>query len=445
MNEEKILFYASQSLPRYTSYPTAVDFSTDVESNVYMQWLRLLKPKETVSLYLHIPYCQEICHYCGCHTKAVKKKDVVDAYISFLKKEIAIYKSYLSHRLPLSHIHWGGGTPSIIGSHGLLEIIACLKEVFFFPKTLEHAIELDPRMLTSDLADSLLDVGVTRVSFGIQDTNLQVQRAIGRVQPTEIVINALELLRKRGISEINFDLIYGLPYQTLESLSETCKTVVQLNPSRIACFGYAHLPSRRANQRLIPTNILPNARERFAQASLVERLFVESGYVSIGIDHFARPEDSLAVLAKSKQLQRNFQGYTTDTSEVLLGLGASSISKFPQGYAQNLVDWHSYERAITAEKFPIARGYILKDQDKIRSEIIKNLMCYFEVSLTDYAPIEEFSVELKNLSPFISDGLVELIGGVIKITDEGRPFVRAVAVLFDQFRQKVKANFSPAI
>ncbi|WP_370931612.1 oxygen-independent coproporphyrinogen III oxidase [Bartonella sp. DGB1] len=447
MKQEKLLFYATQTIPRYTSYPTAVDFCNEVNEQVYAEWLTQLNDNEPreISLYLHVPYCKEICYYCGCHTKAAIREEVIHSYATLLVKEIALYRNYLKKPLKVSHIHWGGGTPSILGSSGLLYVMDALQEHFLLKDDLAHAIELDPRTLTAEIADALVKMRVNRVSFGIQDTNLKTQEAIGRIQSLASVRQALTLVRERNINAINFDLIYGLPYQTLESLTETCNLVAELKPSRIACFGYAHLPQRRANQRLIKTEILPKALERFQQADLVEKILLEQGYVSIGIDHFALPDDELAKGLESKKIHRNFQGYTDDNNNILLGLGSSSISQLPLGYAQNFVDLHSYEKSIKAEKLPIVRGYILKGEDSIRAGIIKNLMCHFQVSLTDYAPLELFKKEIEQLSTLIDDGLVEYSDGIIKVTKVGRPFVRAVAVLFDQFRQKITAKFSPAI
>lgn len=445
MEKEKILFYSTLTIPRYTSYPTAVEFSTAFDVDNYKNWLGKLDSNNPISIYIHVPYCREICHYCGCNTKAAIRQDVIHAYAELLVKEITLYIDYIKKPLKVSNIHWGGGTPSILGRSGLNYVINKLKEIFIFEDNIEHAIELDPRSVTEDLADGLVEIGVTRVSFGIQDVNPKVQEAIGRVQPLESVEKALELVRERGINAINFDLIYGLPYQTLETLEQTCEVVAKLQPSRIACFGYAHLPQRRANQRLIKQEILPKAFDRFQQATLVEKLLKEKGYVAIGIDHFAHSTDTLAMVANEKKLHRNFQGYTDDENNILLGIGCSSISNLPWGYAQNFVDMHGYERAVNGGEFPVAKGYIFQGEDIIRANIIKSLMCNFEVSLADYAPLENFTNEIEQLTMLIEDGLVEYKDGVITVTESGRPFVRAVAVLFDQFRQQAKEKFSPAI
>lgn len=445
MDKEILRYYAGLAVPRYTSYPTAVDFSADIDQSMHKDWLQALPATAEISLYIHIPYCREICHYCACHTKAAQRTNVVDSYLEFLLQELNLYKAALPYKLTVKHLHWGGGTPSILGAIGFKRMWAALQDVFTFSDNLEHAIELDPRVIDLDLMKSLADIRVNRVSFGIQDVDETVQKAIGRIQPLEQVAKACDMVREVGINDLNFDLMYGLPYQTLESLRRSCEIVLQFAPSRIACFGYAHLPKRRANQRLIPEAVLPNIDARLEQVQLLTSLLQNAGYRSIGIDHFALANDTLSQALDKGVLARNFQGYTSDDCDILLGIGSSSVSKLPEGYAQNIVDFRNYERAITSGNLPIYRGYVFKGQDKLRAKIISDLMCYFAVDLKKYGGASQFSSELERLQPLMRDGLIEIKDEVITMRQEAQLFVRVVAIIFDEFRINQHIGFSYAI
>jgi oxygen-independent coproporphyrinogen-3 oxidase len=320
-----------------------------------------------------------------------------------------------------------------------------LRSVFEFSPTMEHAIELDPRTVTPDLVRTLAFMGVNRASLGIQDVDVRVQKAIGRVQMMETVSDATWLLRGEGIEKINFDLIYGLPMQTVDSLRRTCATVASLRPDRVACYGYAHLPQRRANQRLIDASLLPDAEERFAQSRVVAECFSGLGYEPVGIDHYALPQDALAVAARKGLLHRNFQGYTTDRSQTLIGLGPSSISQFPGGYAQNIPDIGQYRKKVDAGELATMRGYTMRESDRLRAAIITDLMCNFQVDLDEVAPGMEFSDELALLRPLVADGLVDVKGSVIRATEDGKPLIRLVAAAFDEFRRETVQGFSFAV
>lgn len=444
MNKETLLHYATLAVPRYTSYPTAADF-VSVSDDERKDWLSKLQPDEPVSLYLHVPYCRELCHYCGCFTKAVRRSDVIDDYAETLVEDIRLQAQYLKGKPRVVHLHWGGGTPSILSRASFEKIMAVLHETFIFDEKAEHAIELDPRTVTVELAELLASIGVNRASLGVQDVNLDVQKMIGRIQPVDSVERAVKNLRHAGIERINFDLIYGLPLQTEASLRETALLVGALNPDRIACYGYAHLPKRRANQRLIDTALLPGAFERFKQAEVVNNSFAEMGYVAIGIDHFARPNDPMAVAMGEKRLHRNFQGYTDDNCPTLIGFGASSISEFTDGYAQTVADISQYRRAIEEGRLGTVRGIAIDDEDRLRASIIRDLMCRFEVDLEKYGGEDRFSDELSRLAPLIKDGIAKQENGIISMTDEGQPFVRAVAALFDAYRAYNVAQFSAAV
>lgn len=437
--------YAGYNVPRYTSYPTAADFSADVGVKDHEDWLAGLGAGQAVSVYLHVPYCRKICLYCGCTTKMAVRDDVVGAYRRALETEIDLVAGLLGGRPEILRLHWGGGTPSILGPDGLRSVIAALRRQFPFANGSEHAIELDPRHVTVALVEALAELGVTRASLGVQDVNPLVQAAIGRLQPLFVVGAAVERLRSVGIGNLNFDLMYGLPLQTAASIRKTCALVAAMGPDRIACFGYAHLPRLKANQRRIDEAELPSQDQRIEQAEVMSEELVRAGYVRIGIDHFAKPGDALARAAAGGKLHRNFQGYTEDASGALLGLGASSISTFADGFVQNVADVPRYVGAIAAGSLASARGCRRDENDRRRAHIIERLMCDFTVDLDEVAPNAEFRNELARLTPMQSEGLVEIAGAKLTVTQAGRAVVRVIAATFDTRRCAQAAQFSNAI
>lgn len=437
--------YASHNVPRYTSYPTAADFTPRVTSREHAAWLGNLTAGESVSLYLHVPYCRKICLYCGCNTKMAVRDDVVASYRSALEAEIDLVSGLVRHRLGIARLHWGGGTPSILGPAGLQRVVAALQRRFSFDPGFEHAIELDPRHVNAELAKRLAALGVNRASLGVQDVNPLVQAAIGRLQPLSMVEAAVDGLRSAGIRKVSFDLMYGLPMQTVESVWKTCALVVAMSPDRIACFGYAHLPRLKTNQRRIDAAKLPTQLQRVEQASVIAEELERNGYLRIGIDHFARPGDALTLAAATKHLRRNFQGYTDDDRRVLLGLGASSISTFAEGFVQNIADVPGYIRAIRSGSLAAMRGSALDDEDRLRGRIIERLMCDFEVDLVEVAPHADFAEEISMLAPMEREGLVVIRDGKVTTTDTGRPVVRVVASTFDTYRRRQGTQFSTAV
>lgn len=435
--------YAGYNVPRYTSYPTAADFSPDVGAREHKAWLTQVDAREPISVYLHVPYCREICLYCGCNTKKAVRDDVIDAYRHAMEAEIGLVGALIEMRPTIGRLHWGGGTPSILGSEGLRSVIAKLRGRFLLGQMFEHAIELDPRHVTAELADTLMEIGITRASLGVQDVNPMVQAAIGRIQPLFVIEVAVERLRAAGIRNLNFDLMYGLPLQTTDSIRKTCALVAAMAPERIACFGYAHLPQLKANQRRIDEAKLPSQDQRIDQAEVMSEELMRVGYVKIGIDHFARPSDGLARAASEGKLRRNFQGYTDDDCRVLLGIGASSISTFAGGLVQNVSDVPRYVRTIEAGSLASARGCRIGEGDRQRARIIERLMCDFAVDLNAVAPQADFSKELSALAPL--DGLVEINGAKLTVTERGRAVVRVVAAAFDTYRRSQVPQFSKAI
>ena len=437
--------YARLQVPRYTSYPTAAEFTPDVASEDQTRWLRNLDTAEAVSVYLHVPYCREICLYCGCNTKMALRDDVIAAYREALEREISLVSEIVPGPVRIARLHWGGGTPSILGADGLASVMNVLRRDFVFEAGFEHAIELDPRYVTVLLAASLNELGVTRVSLGVQDVNPLVQAAIGRWQPMRDVESAVLRLRAAGIRNLNFDLIYGLPLQTKASLRKTCEIVTRLSPDRIACYGYAHMPRLKANQRRIDESMLPGAEERIDQADVIAEELPGYGFLKIGIDHFARPDDVLAQAATSGRLHRNFQGYTDDGRETLIGLGASSISHFRDGYVQNISDVPSYVRAISDDRLAPSRGCRLDATEKQRASTIESLMCRFEADLDVTAPDMAFGEELSLLQPLVEDDLVRIQGRVVTATEAGRSVVRVIAAAFDPHTRADARRFSRAV
>ncbi|MFC4174371.1 oxygen-independent coproporphyrinogen III oxidase [Microvirga sp. GCM10011540] len=445
MSNDLVRRYGSLPVPRYTSYPTAAEFSPEVGASDHEGWLRRLDLGESVSVYLHVPYCRQLCHYCGCHTKVARRDEVVQRYRESLEAEIALASRHLQGRLRVARLHWGGGTPSILGPDGLVSVMDVLSRHAVFEDGFEHAIELDPRYVDETLAQGLAAIGVNRASLGVQDLDAQVQFAIGRVQPLETVEKAAGLLRAAGIERLNFDLMYGLPHQTVASVRATCAKVLALRPERIACYGYAHMPRRKAQQRLIDEAALPGAEERFLQSQAVAEEFTGNGYVAIGLDHFGRPDDPLAAASRSGQLHRNFQGYTDDDRPVLIGFGASAISQLPEGYIQNVADIGTYMRSIAEGRLASVRGYRLTSDDRARGSIIETLMCNFRVDLSTHADRGAYTNELALLRPLAEDGLITLEDETVAVTEAGRPFVRLAASAFDRFRAADVARFSPAV
>ena len=435
--------YAAVSVPRYTSYPTAADFDAAIGQRDHARWLRDLDPQEPVSAYIHVPYCRRLCHYCGCHAKMARRDDVIDAYRDRLMEEIGLVSSLCGGRIPIDRLAWGGGTPSILGSEGLVRVVDALARHFDTSAIREHSIELDPRHVSPELCRRLADIGVDRASLGVQDADPAVQRAIGREQPMDVVSAAMDRLRDAGIARINIDLIYGLPEQTERSIVATCHAVAALRPDRIACYGYAHLPHRRANQRLVDTQRLPGPVLRLALAEAVCNTLIGHGYGRIGIDHYALADDPLAQATRAGRLHRNFQGYTDDERRSLIGFGASAISQLPGGFVQNEPAIGAYARMVTEGRLATRRGHALSEDDRCRAAIIEALMCNLQIDLGSDG--SRFADEIALLRPYVADGLVRVAGTRIEMTETGRPFVRLAAAVFDRYRTQNGMRFSGAV
>ncbi len=430
--------YFSARVPRYTSYPTAPHFSAEVDAKRYESWLSRIDPNSELSLYLHVPFCRQMCWYCGCNMRVIARYSPVTSYVDTLIREIELVARIVPKGVTVGHIHWGGGTPTALAPDDMVRIDETVKRHFNVGSGAEIAVEIDPRTFTAENALALGKIGCTRASLGVQEFDEKVQTAINRVQPVSMIDATLALLREQGIHEVNFDLMYGLPYQTAETLKKTVELAATMKPHRIALFGYAHVPWMAKNQRMIPEEALPTPLMRFEQAEVAGDALAEQGYVKIGLDHFARPEDTMAVALKEGRLHRNFQGYTDDEGRTIVAFGASAISALPDGFAQNIVETGAYTRAVNAGELPIAKGITFRGEDKMRAAIIERLMCDMEVDLEDirkeYALDRgAFSEEMSQLRGLEEEGLVKLEGSRVRVPDEARLALRVVCSAFDAY------------
>lgn len=425
-------------VPRYTSYPTAVNFRPEIGPDQYESWLTALAPDQPLSLYIHIPFCQSLCWYCGCHTGVARGRKPIAAYLQTLMKEIELVSETILHRPRLATLHLGGGSPNMLSPSDLASLFTCLRENFAFDEEAVIAAELDPRALSSEWIKVAADLGLNRASLGVQDLDPAVQAAINRIQPLGMVQSSVEALRREGVNSINLDIVYGLPCQTTHGLAETIDQIVGLEPDRVALFGYAHVPWMMPRQRLIRDEELPDARQRYRQQLVAANKLEEAGYIHIGLDHFALPNDDLAIAAENGLLRRNFQGYTSDETGIVIGLGASSISTLGQGFAQNVSDIRKWRAEIDKDRFATYRGVILSNEDRFRADVIQELMCNLEV---DFMPVlRQWKMTPSLLAPGLTrlremeaDGLVRLSGSVLTVTRLGRPFLRTICANFDQY------------
>ena len=447
MRSETLKRYAAP-VPRYTSYPTAPHFSSDVGGGQYADWLRNLPDQAHLSLYMHIPYCDQLCWYCGCNTKATQKYEPVHGYVDVLLAEMDLVSEAIGSERIADHIHFGGGSPSILHPDDIMRIGEKLRTLVAFDENIEFAVEVDPRNMPEDRIEAFAKSGVNRVSVGVQDFAPQVQVAINRMQSFERTKAVIEGFRKHGVQSVNIDLVYGLPYQTCESVQKTIEQVISLDPDRVALFGYAHLPQRLPHQRLIPDAKLPDMNERFAQANRAGDLLVEAGYVRVGLDHFAKKGDRLAC----GDIRRNFQGYTTDDAGILIGMGASAIGRLPQGYVQNATAVGEYQRRVMAGDFATQRGHALSLDDQMRSFVIEQLMCSFhfpekELIARFGEAAREIVEESKQLRDAEDDGLIaaDPDGDGFRVTEKGRIFVRSIASVFDSYLEQSEAKHSAGV
>ena len=444
-----ILNHQNARVPRYTSYPTAPHFTHQVDDARYRRLLETVEPVP-LSVYVHVPYCRTLCWYCGCHTRASRTDTPILRYAEALRREIALLAEALPGRLPLGHVHWGGGTPTILPPETFRAVMADLDAAFDRRPDAEIAVEIDPRVIDADRIAAFRDVGVTRVSVGIQSFDARVQAAINRQQSVEETARCIDGLRAAGIDGLNLDLVYGLPHQTADNAVATVEACLAFAPDRFAVFGYAHLPALKRHQRLIDAVILPDGTERLAQYRATADRIEGAGYRPIGLDHFARADDALALAAADGTLRRNFQGYTADPCPTLIGLGASSIGAFPDAYVQNTPDIPTYLAAAEAGRFATARSRFLTDEDRIRRAVIEALMCHLSVDLAAVAGRHGtepagFMADLDRLAPLAREGIVSVDGWQITVPEPFRPLIRSVAAAFDVYLNPTEQRHAVAV
>jgi oxygen-independent coproporphyrinogen III oxidase len=424
-------------VPRYTSYPTAPQFANDVGAGTFVDWLGAIPPGSKISLYVHVPFCRRLCWFCACRTQGTSSYTPVLSYVRTLKAELELLRAALPPGIRLARLHWGGGTPTLLPAEAMRDLARAIFDVAPLAEGAEFSVEIDPNEIDAARLDALAEMGMTRASIGVQDFDAQIQAVIGRDQSYEITRDAVEAIRARGIESLNADILFGLPHQTRAGIADSVQKLLSLSPDRVALYGYAHVPWMARRQQLIPSEALPTPEERLELFETARRLFRWDGYDEIGIDHFARPEDGLAIAAREGRLRRNFQGYTDDVAPVLVGLGASSISRFPQGYAQMNSVTSAWAKAVQSGQFATARGHVFRGEDLLRGRIIEALMCDFQTRNAElihdfgatparlqalYAPV------VARYAPFVQQTAEGLV-----VPPDGRPLTRMIAAAFDDY------------
>jgi len=442
--------YGQDRLPRYTSYPTAPHFSPAIGEEDYRSWLKSISGQQPASIYLHVPFCRSMCWYCGCHTSVTKRDEPIATYAAGLRTEAQIVAETIGQRMPISHVHFGGGTPTIMSPEMFADLVGALRYSFFVLPDAELAVEIDPRTLTEAMTDALGYCGVNRASLGVQSFDPAVQRAINRMQSFEQTAASVERLRRVGVKRINFDLLYGLPLQTVDSCLDTVAKCVELRPDRFSVFGYAHIPSFKKHQRKINEDALPDSIERHLQSETIAEALMDAGYVRIGLDHFALPDDNLAIARQDGRLRRNFQGYTDDSADTLIGLGASAIGRMPQGFIQNVVPTRDYLTRVAEGRLATAKGYRFTAEDRFRADIIERIMCDLAVDLPRISQIHgrdhrSAIVDRPRIESLIADGAVTMVDDRLSISDGAAFLVRSVASAFDAHLAHSAATHSRAV
>lgn len=440
MRNYKAFVKYSKAGPRYTSYPTAVEFNTDFK---YTEYLEILKQQNrSLSLYFHLPFCRSACYFCGCNVIYTAKEESKERYLNYILRELDILSSIVNTKREAVQMHFGGGTPTFFSAKQLEKLILKIKSIFEnFTLDAEISCEIDPRFLNEEQADVLTKYGFNRISFGVQDFDEKVQKEIHRIQPFDLTKNALKLVRDRGIKSVNMDLIYGLPYQTLESFTQTLEKILILNPDRLAIFNYAHVPWLKKNMRKFDENTLPSPDIKLQILEFCEKFLSQNGYKMIGMDHFAKEEDELFKALENGTLHRNFQGYTTKGGADLIGIGLTSIGEGKKHYAQNFKDMLSYEKAIDDGRLPFERGVKLTFDDELRKYVIMNLMANFRLDIKKVE--EEFNIkfkeyfkeDLKALKEY--EDFLNISENDIKVNETGVLLIRNIAMCFDAYMKNI--------
>jgi oxygen-independent coproporphyrinogen-3 oxidase len=435
--------------PRYTSYPTAPLFNKNFLAEDFRNAILTTNGPDSssdISLYFHLPFCDTLCYFCGCTMLITRDRERIEEYNRYLKKELALIAPRIADHRKVVQLHWGGGTPTHLSPGQILDIGRTIRESFHFAPDAEVSVEIDPRELRREHLEALREVGFNRMSMGVQDFDAKVQETVNRIQPEAMTSEVYRWAREVGFSSINMDLIYGLPFQTLEGFERTIRTTIEFSPDRIAVFNYAHVPWLKPHQKLIRQDDLPSPDQKLALLKRTIELFCSNGYEYIGMDHFAKPTDELALAQKEKTLYRNFQGYSTRAEADLYGFGMSSISHFQTMYAQNTKNLPEYYKALDAGHLATHVGYRMTGDDQIRKHVIMRLMCDLELDTRrveerfgiDFA--EYFARSLTALRPFEEDGLVQVTPGRIAIVDAGRLLLRNIAMCFDAYLDKMSAT-----
>ena len=428
--------FAARPVPRYTSYPTAADFTPQTGEAAARAWMAATAPGEAISAYLHIPFCEKLCWYCGCATSVPNGYRRVGEYTDLLLKEISLKAEAMGPHGAIAHLHFGGGSPNILSPADFLELTDAVRRCFGIREGAEIAVELDPRTMQKGQVAAYARAGVNRASLGVQTLAEDVQHAINRVQPREMVLGLIEELRGAGIEAINMDLMYGLPYQTTQHVAEAARFAAEMGAARVSVFGYAHVPWFAKHQRAIDENSLAGMGERFTQARVAAMTLEAAGYVAIGLDHYARADDALAIAAREGRLRRNFQGYTDDPCETLIAMGATAISQFREGFSQNLKDRKAWGEAIRAGRLPAERGIAITADDALRARAIEMLMCGLQVDVAAVceamgAAEDSLDDALEGARALEAAGLCYVSGPVITVPEEARIMLRTVAQCFD--------------
>jgi oxygen-independent coproporphyrinogen-3 oxidase len=435
-------------VPRYTSYPTAPQFTGGVDAGISVNWLQAIPAGASISLYLHVPFCRRLCWFCACRTQGTQSDHPVIAYVQTLKAELALLKHNLAPGVRLSRLHWGGGTPTLLSADLIDELAGHIFNTAPLAEDAEFSVEIDPNEVDGARLDALIAAGMNRASIGVQDFDPEIQTVIGREQSFELTRDVIMMVRERGVRSLNADILYGLPHQSQQRITDSVQKLLSLAPDRVALYGYAHVPWMSRRQGMIPSSAMPTPQERLALFETARDLFTADGYAEIGIDHFALPSDGLAIAQAKGGLRRNFQGYTDDLCAVLVGIGASSISRFPQGYTQNAGGTADHTKAIRAGSFSTHRGHVFSQDDRLRGRIIEALMCDFHVSRTEI--LRDFEIGPEALQQMLAEAaarfedMVVLDDAGLTIPAAARPLTRMIARAFDAYDQ-TNAKHSAAI
>ncbi|WP_313135449.1 oxygen-independent coproporphyrinogen III oxidase [Paracoccus jeotgali] len=425
-------------VPRYTSYPPATQFKPAIGPAEVAAWQAAIAPGSAVSLYLHVPFCRRLCWFCACRTQGTQSDDPVRAYAEVLLTEIAQLRDRLAPGIELSRLHWGGGTPTLMPPEMMRRVAGAIFDAFPLAKGAEFSVEIDPNEIDEARLDALAEAGLTRASIGVQDFDPEIQKTIGREQSFELTAQAVEMIRAHDIASVNADILFGLPHQDSVRISDSVQKLLALSPDRVALYGYAHVPWMAKRQVMIPSDALPSPEARLGLFNTARDLFLADGYDEIGIDHFARPGDGLAVAQRNGTLRRNFQGYTDDQADVLVGLGASSISRYPQGFAQNAPATGAYTKAVREGRISVTRGHAFSPDDVMRARMIEALMCDFRVDAGEMK--DSFGLDASGLAqifaPILSrfeDMVQQEPDGSLNVPLHGRPLTRMIARMFDAY------------